>query len=116
LLKIDDRVAAGQFGLIVGQTMYLLKIGYAEEYAQFAPGNVLMAHTLNRLNDEGEISDVNLVSDSGWHKSWRPIQQRVYKCCVYRDGLSARLLLAYGHGRQAAKRMYGSLSRRTQQA
>jgi hypothetical protein len=116
LLKIDDRVAAGQFGLIVGQTMYLLKIGYAEGFAQFAPGSVLMAHTLNRLNDDSEISDVNLVSDAGWHTSWRPIQQQIYKCCVYRDGLTARLILAYGRGREVGKRMYVEFRRRAQQA
>ncbi len=116
LLKIDDKVAAVQFGLITGQTMHLLKIGYAEGFAQCAPGSVLMANTLNRLSNDSEISDVNLVSDAAWHKSWRPIQQPVYKCCVYRDGLAARLLLAYGRGRQTAKNVYVDLKLRAQQA
>jgi hypothetical protein len=116
LLKIDEKVAAVQFGLIAGQTMHLLKIGYAEGFAQCAPGSVLMANTLNRLSVDSEISDVNLVSDAGWHTSWRPIQQPVYKCCVYRDGLAARLLLGFGQGRQTAKNVYLDLRRRTQQA
>ena len=116
LFKIDDKVAAGQFGLITGQTMHLLKIGFAEGFAQCAPGSVLMANTLNRLSNDSEISDVNLVSDAAWHTSWRPIQQPVYKCCVYRDGLAARLLLAYGRGGQTAKNVYVDLRRRAQQA
>jgi hypothetical protein len=106
LLKIDGQVAAGQFGLIVGRTMYLLKIGYAENFAAFAPGNSLLAHTLDRLNAEGEITDVNLVSDTAWHRSWRPEQMQAYKCCVYSDRLMAKPLVAYGHIRQMAKRLY----------
>ena len=116
LLRIDGEVAAGQFGLIVGQTMYLLKIGYAEEFAPCAPGNSLLAHTLDRLKADGDITDVNLVSDAPWHRSWRPEQQQVYKCCVYTDRLTARLLVAYGCARQTAKRLYEELRGRGQRA
>jgi CelD/BcsL family acetyltransferase involved in cellulose biosynthesis len=116
LLKIDGQVAAGQFGLIAGQTMYLLKIGYSEHFARCAPGNSLLAHTLDRLNAEGEIKAVDLVTDAAWHRSWRPEQQQVYKCCVYSDRLTARLLLAYGCVRQTAKRLYDDLKGRGQRA
>jgi len=116
LLKIDGQVAAGQFGLIAGRTMYLLKIGYAENFSNCAPGNSLLAHTLDRLNTEGEITDVNLVTDAAWHKSWRPEQQQVYKCCVYSDRLTAKLQVANECVRQMAKRLYNDLKDRGQRA
>jgi hypothetical protein len=109
LLEIDGRIAAGQFGLIVGNAMHLLKIGYAEDFAELAPGNLLLANTLDRLSKDSRISEVDLVTDAAWHRSWRPAQQRVYGCCIYTDGPAARLLLACGHGYWAARQGYRSL-------
>jgi len=83
LMEIDGRVAAGQFALIVGETMYLLKIGYDEEFAAVAPGNLLLAHTIARLHEEGVLRHVNLVTDASWHRSWRPEQQSVFECSCY---------------------------------
>lgn len=97
LLKIDGRVAAGQFALIVGNTMFLLKIGFNEEFSGLAPGNLLLAETLHRANKEGEIEVVNLITDAGWHASWRPIDHTVYECCCYTR--TARGSLAYSYRR-----------------
>ena len=105
LLKVDDRVIAGQFALIVGDTTYLLKIGYDEEYAELAPGNLLLARTLDRLSTEESIRHVSLVTDAAWHRSWRPSQTRVFECCLYGSSLMARLLYSYAHIRRSMGRL-----------
>ena len=105
LLKVDGQVIAGQFALIVGDTTYLLKIGYDEEYAELAPGNTLLAHTLDRLSVEEDIRHVNLITDAAWHKSWRPSQSQVFQCCCFSSSLMARLLYAYTHIRWSMGRL-----------
>ena len=83
LLEADGRVAAAQFALIAGQTLYLLKIGYDQGLAEIAPGNLLLAHTLTRLHDRGELAHVNLITDVDWHSRWRPRQLAVYGARCY---------------------------------
>jgi CelD/BcsL family acetyltransferase involved in cellulose biosynthesis len=97
LLKIDGRVAAGQFTLIIGNSMFLLKIGFSEEFSTLAPGNLLLAETLHRAKKGGEIEVVNLITDARWHASWRPTDHTVYECCCY--ARSARGFLAYTYRR-----------------
>jgi CelD/BcsL family acetyltransferase involved in cellulose biosynthesis len=94
LLEVDGQAVAGQFALIVADIMYLLKIGYNEEYSQIAPGNLLLEHTLDRLNSEGLIREVNLVTGVAWHSSWRPTRRTVYRCYCYSASLPGRLLYA----------------------
>jgi CelD/BcsL family acetyltransferase involved in cellulose biosynthesis len=94
LLEVDGRAVAGQFALIVADIMYLLKIGYNEEYSQIAPGNLLLEHTLDRLNSEGLIREVNLVTGVAWHSSWRPTRHRVFRCYCYSSSLPGLVLHA----------------------
>ena len=105
LLKVDDQIIAGQFTLIVGDTMYLLKIGYDEEYAELTPGNLLLARTLDRLSAEDDIRYLNLITDAVWHRRWRPSQTRVFECCLYGSSLMARLLYCYAHIRRSVGRL-----------
>jgi len=81
LLEVDGRVVAGQFALIAGDTMYLLKIGYDEEFREVAPGNLLLAHTLHRLREEGEVVEVNLITDA-------PLADLRRQDCCLRFGIS----------------------------
>jgi CelD/BcsL family acetyltransferase involved in cellulose biosynthesis len=83
LLETDGRVAAAQFALIAGQTLYLLKIGYDQELAEISPGNLLLAHTLTRLHAQGEVAHLNLITDVDWHSRWRPRQLVVYGARCY---------------------------------
>jgi CelD/BcsL family acetyltransferase involved in cellulose biosynthesis len=101
LLRADGRCIAGQFCLLTGDTSYILKIGYDEAYAQAAPGNMLLEHTLHRYFREGAIKYVNLVTDALWHSGWRPLSYVVYRAWVFNitaAGLAAySLLRAKGH-------------------
>ncbi len=97
LLKVEGKCVAGQFCLVVGETSYMLKIGYDESYAQFAPGNMLLEHTLRRYMEEGVVKYVNLVTDAEWHASWRPLSAAVLDVRVFNTtaaGLSAWALLS----------------------
>jgi CelD/BcsL family acetyltransferase involved in cellulose biosynthesis len=72
LLLAENKCIAGQFCLVVGDTCYVLKIGYDEAYAHAAPGNMLLEHLLQRHHQEGTVKYVNLVTDAAWHANWNP--------------------------------------------
>jgi CelD/BcsL family acetyltransferase involved in cellulose biosynthesis len=72
LLRADGKCLAGQFCLLVGDTSYMLKIGYDEAYAHVAPGNMLFERTLQRYAQDETIRCVNLITDAPWHANWKP--------------------------------------------
>lgn len=106
LLKLDTECIAGQFSVIAGDTCYILKIGYREDFACLAPGNLLMEHTLRRLGEAGKVRAVNLITDASWHVSWAPNAHRVlegFYCGNTPFGLMLLLLL---RGKQRFKPVY----------
>jgi hypothetical protein len=97
LLKVDGDFVAGQFGLIVGDVIYILKIGYDERFRRLSPGNLLTAHTIYRLHAEGVIREINFVTDVKWHSFWRPTCRDVYEVCCYRPSLFGTTLFVFRH-------------------
>jgi CelD/BcsL family acetyltransferase involved in cellulose biosynthesis len=96
LLKAEGRCIAGQFCLVLGDTSYILKIGYDEAYFHVAPGNMLLEQSLQRYLREGVVKYVNLVTDTPWHASWKPLSYAVSNAYVFNTttaGLAAFALL-----------------------
>jgi CelD/BcsL family acetyltransferase involved in cellulose biosynthesis len=96
LLKADGRCLAGQFCLVVGDTSYILKIGYDESYVHLAPGNMLLEYSLQRYSSEGVVKFLNLVTDTPWHANWNPLSYAVSNAYVFNStpaGLAAFALL-----------------------
>lgn len=93
LLRVNGECVAGQFCLTVGDTYYILKIGYLEEQARLAPGNMLLEHVMKRMAASNEIRYLNLITDAEWHKSWNPERYKIYDC--YRFNSTAKGLWAY---------------------
>ncbi len=82
LLRLDKRSIGAQFCLRTGDTNYLLKIGYDEAYAKYAPGNMLLEWLLKRGND-AQIRQINLVTDTAWHAGWAPASYQVYNVYLF---------------------------------
>src|SRR5215510_1689135 len=96
LLKADGRCLAGQFCLVVGDTSYILKIGYDESYVHVAPGNMLLENSLQRYSSEGVVKFLNLVTDTPWHANWSPLSYAVSNAYVFNStpaGMAALALL-----------------------
>ena len=92
LLRVDGVTVAGLFAFDIGDTFYALKTGYNEKYAELAPGNTLLARVIDRLHEEGNIRNVNLVTGTAWLDKWKPLHYQVFCCLVYRSSLVAALL------------------------
>ena len=98
VLTLEGKPIAAHFCLIVGGTVYPLKICYDENYASYSPGKVLVDYTVRRALTGGK--ELNLLSDAPWALDWRPQARTAYSVTLFNR--SAR-----GRGAYAASRLDG---------
>ena len=103
LLRIAGKPAAAEFCLKVGRCLYLLKVGYDEQFAKLVPGHLLLEHVLERCAAERDVDTVNLVSDAPWSAYWRA--QELARRSAFVFNATARGLASYAamRGRQALR-------------
>jgi CelD/BcsL family acetyltransferase involved in cellulose biosynthesis len=78
LILVDGVCIASQFCLKAGGTLYLLKIGYSEEFRAMGPGNVLLNELLQRCCKDTNIKQLSFITGASWNDNWAPEQQNVY--------------------------------------
>lgn len=101
LLKLDGTVIAAQFCLLVGGTLYLLKIAYDEAYRAEAPGNQLLHAVLEHCCRSPAIAHLSLVTGPPWTaKRWNPLAQDVWSAYLFNTSL--RGMAAYAAARLRA--------------
>lgn len=95
LILVDGVCIASQFCLMAGDTLYLLKIGYSEEFRAMGPGNVLLNELLQRCCMDTNIKKLSFITGANWNDSWAPEQQDVYDNRIFNatfPGVSVFLL------------------------
>jgi hypothetical protein len=80
LLWHGERAIAGQLGLHIGRTLYILKVGYREDNPTIAPGILLEDKTIKYACEEPGIDELNMVNDPYWAKGFKP---DAVKVCFY---------------------------------
>lgn len=83
LILLNGRCISSQFCLAMGDTLYLLKIGYSEEYHAKGPGNVLLNEVLRRCCADEKIQVVSFITGTSWHDNWSPEFLEVYDSCLF---------------------------------
>lgn len=76
-LKLHEEVIAAQFCLLVGDTLYILKIAYDEQWSKFSPGTILMEDVIRDCIESGRCRYVNLVGEMDWHHDWQPAYDEI---------------------------------------
>jgi len=71
-LNIDGKCVAAQFCLLADDTVYMLKIGYDENYKRYAPGKHLLNLFIKQCMENPKVKSINFVTDTEWHADWRP--------------------------------------------
>jgi CelD/BcsL family acetyltransferase involved in cellulose biosynthesis len=72
LLWHGDTPVAGQFCLQIGRTFYILKVGFSESHANFAPGILLLDRILKESCEDPGVDVLHLVNEPPWAKFFRP--------------------------------------------
>ena len=98
LLYLDGTAIAGQFGLIEGTTLYLLKISYSADYHSSGPGCVLLDETIRFFSGQENIKHISFVTGAKWNDDWDPKIDRVYFHYIYNRNFFGLLgcLLQFG--------------------
>lgn len=91
-LWVDDCLLSSQLCLGVSDTLFVLKIAYDEEYPKLSPGNMLLEWIITRDSNVGRVKNLNLISDSSWHKDWAALQIPNWHVEVYNKTPSAYAL------------------------
>ncbi len=103
LIIVDGNCIASQFCLTVGDTLYLLKIGYSDEYRAIGPGNVLLNELIQRCCASTKIKNISFITGADWNDSWAPERLDVHESYIFNYtlfGIAAYLLeKAKNHGR-----------------
>ncbi|GLS27915.1 GNAT family N-acetyltransferase [Marinibactrum halimedae] len=77
-LYLNDQPIASQFCVNMKGTLYLLKIGYNENYSEFSPGQLLLEDLLNSVIEDSAIKRVSFVTGTTWMERWKPLYEPVF--------------------------------------
>mgnify|MGYP001496408257 CR=1 FL=1 len=72
ILYSKDVPIAAQFGVRVGRRLFLLKIGFREDYAAVSPGYLVLYKLVEESAARGEIDSVSFVTGVNWIDRWHP--------------------------------------------
>lgn len=102
-LYAGEILVSSQFGVIIDDRLYLLKIAFDERFAEASPGTFLMAELLQRLADGGRVKTVDCCVRQAWHMRWHPVVEpyitatipnnRTLRGLALRAGRTARRVL-----------------------
>jgi len=81
-LSVDGKKIAAQFCLISDQIVYLLKIGYDENYNSVSPGALLLNQLMSRCSESTDIQAISFITGAAWNDIWAPQAECVYQASV----------------------------------
>lgn len=72
ILYSNEIPIAAQFGVRVGRRLFLLKIGFREDYATVSPGYLVLYKLVEQSAALGVIDSVSFVTGVNWIDRWHP--------------------------------------------
>lgn len=72
LLWHGDHPVAGQLCLKIGNTLNILKVGFSEAHAKFAPGLLLLERLIRKTCEDPCIDVLHLVNNPEWAMFFKP--------------------------------------------
>lgn len=72
ILYLNEEPIAAQFGVRVAGRLFLLKIGFRENYASISPGYLALYKLLEQSAARGEMNSVSFVTGVSWTDRWHP--------------------------------------------
>ena len=73
VLWLGGQPIAAQFGIVAGDALHLLKIGFDEQFSDVSPGYLILERLINYLASEGSVSRISFVTGVGWIDRWKPL-------------------------------------------
>ncbi|UCH84159.1 MAG: GNAT family N-acetyltransferase [Candidatus Latescibacterota bacterium] len=83
VLRADGKIVAAHMAAKIDRVLYLWKIAYDEGYKAYAPGDVLMAHTLKTAFESVDTDEVNCLTNTQWNQNWNMTGRRDFNVTVW---------------------------------
>lgn len=83
LMRLDGVPIAANLCTHTGDTLWMLKITYADQHHDYSPGNLLLMHLLEHFAEDNGIEYISFITGGEWTLRWRPEQVPVYHCETY---------------------------------
>jgi CelD/BcsL family acetyltransferase involved in cellulose biosynthesis len=112
-LRVGDKPIASQFCVKDGDTLYVLKLAYDEDWSRVAPGNMLLEHVIQEGIRSKAFQRVNLVGDPPWFKDWQPDSQNVYNIWLFNETPVGLVLFGAMKAKQWLKPYYHKYFKRS---
>lgn len=72
VLWLGEEVIAANFGIEVAGCLYLLKIGFCEDYGRYSPGSLLLYHLIKHHCEQTSVRSLSFVTGVDWIDRWHP--------------------------------------------
>lgn len=72
ILYLNDVPIAAHFSVRVGQRLFLLKIGFCEDFAAVSPGYLILYKLVEQSAQQDIITSVSFVTGVNWIDRWHP--------------------------------------------
>ena len=82
-LLVDDRLAACQLSVRVGDSIALVKITYDESLQHLSPGNLLMADLISKSCDDPSINRIDFGERASWFDRWPTTTSPTYDLIAF---------------------------------
>jgi len=77
LLFLGETAIAAQFCIEIGTCLYMLKIGFRDEYGEFSPGALLLYKLVYHHSEHTQVRTISFVTGVGWIDRWHPSATQV---------------------------------------
>ena len=82
-LYIGGGLAASQVTVRMGRTLFLMKIAYEEQLAEFSPSNVLMADLVDACCEDPGVGSIDCLVWQPWHQRWGMDREPTYSLTAF---------------------------------
>ncbi|MES2054384.1 MAG: GNAT family N-acetyltransferase [Pseudomonadota bacterium] len=108
VLKRAGRIVAFEYGILGGDRLFLLKVGYDEQFADLSVGHVLAVMHIRHCCGDPAIAWYdnmgNGMTPAAYKLRFNDVVDTLYRITLYGDTWRGRLVQHYDAGRDRAKR------------
>jgi CelD/BcsL family acetyltransferase involved in cellulose biosynthesis len=110
ILTVRGRPIAAQILRVCGRTMFMLKTAYDQEYAEYAPGQLVTAQVIQYGLTHGIDALDFLADNASWKADWAPLFRPHYQLLLFAPSLAGGYAYWTRYGlREQAKRLPGAV-------
>ncbi len=109
ILRLDSKPVAVNLCTRTGDTLWMLKITYADDLHDYSPGNLILLHLLEQFAGDTDTKYISFITGGEWTLRWHPEQLPVANTDLFAGTLRGQLLARMGFAKQEARRIKHSV-------